>query len=86
MKRTTVLVTGATGFAGSHALQALATREDVRLIAHCRNPARLPAGYKGEVRTADLCDPTALPALLEGVDRITSYNVCYTKLLRRCIA
>jgi len=68
MKRTTVLVTGATGFAGSHALQALAAREDVRLIAHCRNPARLPAGYKGEVRTADLCDPTALPALLEGVE------------------
>jgi len=36
---TTVLVTGATGFVGSHTLEALAVRPDLRLVAACpRSP------------------------------------------------
>lgn len=65
---TTVLVTGATGFVGSHALAALADRDNLRLIAACRDSARLPAVPVDAVRVGDLRDPTYLDSLLEGVD------------------
>jgi nucleoside-diphosphate-sugar epimerase len=70
----TILVTGASGFAGSHALQALAAqlagRDDIRLIAACRDATRLPAGFSGEVRAGDLRDPAYLAGLLDGVDTL----------------
>jgi uncharacterized protein YbjT (DUF2867 family) len=35
-----ILVTGATGFVGSHCIEALTDYEDVETIAACREPAR----------------------------------------------
>jgi nucleoside-diphosphate-sugar epimerase len=66
----TVLVTGATGFVGSHVLEALAGREWLKPIAACRDPGRLPAGFKGEVRPGDLRDPEYRRTLVEGVDTL----------------
>jgi len=64
----TVLVTGATGFVGSHVLEALAGRADVRPIAACRDPGRLLSGFDGEVRVGDLRDPGYRRDLVQGVD------------------
>lgn len=76
---TTVLVTGATGFVGSHALDALAARTDVRVIAACRDPQRLAPGLAGEVRAGDLCDPAYLARLLDGVD-VVCHAAAWTSL------
>ncbi len=76
---TAVLVTGATGFVGSHALDALATRTDVRVIAACRDPRRLPPGFAGDVRAGDLRDPAYLARLLDGVD-VVCHAAAWTSL------
>lgn len=64
----TVLVTGATGFVGSHALEALTARGDSTVIAACRDRSRLLPGFGGEVREGDLRDGDYLDRLLDGVD------------------
>jgi nucleoside-diphosphate-sugar epimerase len=64
---TTVLVTGATGFAGSHILSALRDAP-VALVAACRDPGRLPAWFTGEVRQGDMRDAAYVDALPKGVD------------------
>lgn len=76
---TTVLVTGATGFVGGHVLDALSARKDVRLIAACRDPRRLPPGFTGEVRAGDLRDPAYLARLLDGVD-VVCHAAAWTSL------
>src|SRR5258705_6685000 len=70
---TTVLVTGATGFLGGNVLTALAALPDVAVVAACRRPARLPAGFDGEVRAGDLDDPAYRRQVVKGVD-----VVCHT--------
>ncbi|TCS72704.1 nucleoside-diphosphate-sugar epimerase [Sulfuritortus calidifontis] len=65
-----ILVAGATGFVGSHVLEALQGRDDVHLIAACRDPARLPDHFRGEVRAGDLRDPAYARAAVEGVDTL----------------
>ena len=67
---TTVLVTGANGFVGSHVLESLMGRDDVKIIAACRDPRKLPSRYKGEVRTGDLRDKSYVDELVQGVDVI----------------
>lgn len=67
---TSVLVTGATGFVGSHALEALARRPGLRLVAACREPQRLPPGFPGEVRVGDLRDAGYRASLLADVDTV----------------
>jgi nucleoside-diphosphate-sugar epimerase len=42
--------------------------KDVEPVAACRDPQRLPANYKGEVRQGDLRDQAYLDRLLVGVD------------------
>lgn len=77
----TILVTGATGFVGSHVLEAFMRQADpeVRVIAACRTPARLPEGCTVEVRVGDLRDPDYLQAMLEGVD-VVCHAAAWTSL------
>lgn len=63
-----VLVTGATGFLGSNALKALSAHPGVEAIAACREPARLPGDFAGEVRTGDLMDPGYRKDVVKGID------------------
>jgi nucleoside-diphosphate-sugar epimerase len=79
---TTILITGATGFVGSHALEALMGQPDLKLVAACRDPARLPAGYRGEVRPGDLRDPAYRARLLDGVD-VVCHGMAWTSLFGR---
>ena len=66
----TILVTGATGFVGSHVLEALSqiVHKDLRIIAACRDRRKLIANYDGEIREGDLRDPDYLHRMLTGVD------------------
>jgi len=66
----TVLVTGATGFLGSHVLEALIPNKDIKLVAACRNPKKLLPDFNGEVRQGDLTDNTYVSELTKEVDVI----------------
>lgn len=66
----TVLVTGATGFVGSHTLLALQNMPGVKPVALARNPGKLPAEFKGEVRQGDIRDLVFVEQALEGVDAV----------------
>ena len=74
-----ILVTGATGFVGSHVLEALAARGDVSVIAACRDPSRLLPDFKGEVRQGDLRDDAYLERVLDGVD-VVCHCAAWTSL------
>ena len=65
-----ILVTGATGFVGSHILENLMSIQhaELEIVAACRNPAQLVPAYRGEVRVGDLRDPDYLDRLLVGID------------------
>ena len=63
-----VLVTGANGFVGSHVLEALTQRDDVQVIAACRNADQLAKAFTGEVRVGDLRDPDYVKSVVKGVD------------------
>jgi nucleoside-diphosphate-sugar epimerase len=76
---TTVLVTGATGFVGSHILDALSANADVNIVAACRDPARLPTGFRGEIRSGDLRDVNYLQHLLDGID-VVCHAAAWTSL------
>jgi nucleoside-diphosphate-sugar epimerase len=76
---TTVLVTGATGFVGSHVLEALAQRQAVKVIAACRDLHRLIPGFQGEVREGDLRDAEYRERVLDGVD-IVCHAAAWTSL------
>lgn len=67
---TTVLVTGATGFVGSHTLSALQAMQGVKPIALVRDPGKLPPDYTGEVRRGDIRDRAFLMRALVGVDAV----------------
>lgn len=65
-----VLVTGANGFVGSHVLEDLQQRDDVRVVAACRDAGKLPSGFRGEVRVGDLRDGAYRKTILEGIDAV----------------
>jgi len=68
MQSTTVLVTGANGFVGSHILEALMRHEGITPIAACRDRRKLIPEFSGEAREGDLRDSNYLESLLKGID------------------
>lgn len=66
--KTRVLVTGATGFLGSNVLKALMKRADIEPIAACRNRAKLPRQFNGEVRLGDMLDPAYRRNVVSNID------------------
>ena len=56
-RKTRVLVTGASGFLGGNIIKLMASHPGIECVAACRNRAKLPADFSGEVRVGDLLDP-----------------------------
>ncbi|MDH5230585.1 MAG: NAD(P)-dependent oxidoreductase [Gammaproteobacteria bacterium] len=69
-QKTRVLVTGATGFLGSHILTALSQHSHLSPIAACRNGTRLAANFTGEVRLGDFCDADYRQSVVQNIDVI----------------
>lgn len=70
-RRYTALVTGATGFVGSHVVEGLCQRGDgVRALVRPGTEARLLEQWGATVVRADLTDPASLSATLDGVDLV----------------
>lgn len=63
-----VLITGATGFVGSHILESMMGDEMLVPIAACRDRQRLLPEFDGEVRIGDLRDAADRRALLTDID------------------
>jgi len=67
----TTLVTGATGFVGSHIARLLAKRcEPVRVLVRPGSRTDALEGVACEQVTGDLCDPASLEAALAGAGRV----------------
>lgn len=66
--RIRVLVIGASGFVGSHALEALSADGSVEVIAACRNKTRLLQSFQGETRVGDIRDESYLCSVFDGID------------------
>ncbi len=65
------LVTGATGFAGSHVTRLLLARgNSVRVLVRASSDLRALDGMAVERVTGDLRDPASLPAALRGIQRV----------------
>jgi len=76
-----ILVTGATGFVGSHVLEELTQigHRDLHLIAACRDRRKLIPEFSGEVREGDLCDSDYMDRVLAGAD-IVVHCAAWTSL------
>lgn len=65
------LVTGATGFLGSHVARQLSERgESVRVLARASSDTRALEGFRSERVTGDLRDAASLDRALEGVTHV----------------
>ncbi len=63
-----ILITGATGFVGSHTLDAFSARKDVELVIACRDRKRLHRDPKQEVMEGDLRDAGYRRSILKEVE------------------
>src|SRR5262249_58770502 len=84
-----ILVTGATGFAGSHLAEALLSRPGVRLWGLSRSGA-WPADQRHlakrvELRRVDLCDRAAVEAVLREVEPEQIFHLAGYAALRRSV-
>lgn len=77
----TVVITGATGFVGSHVLEAFTkiNHKELHIIAACRDRTKLISDFKGEVREGDLRNPEYLDRVLTGAD-IVCHCAAWTSL------
>src|SRR6478736_3344503 len=65
------LVTGATGFVGSHVARALSEQgADLRLLVRANSNTRNIADLKAELATGDLRDPASLEKAIAGCDNV----------------
>src|SRR6478736_8322102 len=65
------LVTGATGFVGSHVARALSEKgADLRLLVRANSNTRNIADLKAELATGDLRDPASLEKAIAGCDNV----------------
>ena len=77
-----VLVTGATGFIGSHLVRALLARgDDVRVTVRAGSPTKLLEGLDVEQVTADIVDPRAMRRAAKGIER--AFHLAGSVNLRR---
>jgi len=76
-----ILVTGASGFVGSHVLEELIQigHKDLHIIAACRDRRKLIPEFSGEVREGDLRDSAYLDRVLAGAD-IVIHCAAWTSL------
>lgn len=66
-----VLVTGATGFLGSHVAEQLARRgHEVRVLVRSTSDRSFLRGVEAEEAVGDIMEADSLPAAVEGVDAI----------------
>jgi dihydroflavonol-4-reductase len=78
---TRVLVTGATGFIGSHLVRALLARgDDVRVTVRGSSPQRVLEGLDVEPVTGDITDAAAMRRATRGIERV--FHVAGTTNLR----
>lgn len=66
----TFLITGATGFVGSHAADAVRSRGTVRALVRQGSDTRHLASIGAELVPGDLTDPAALAKAADGVDYV----------------
>ena len=67
-----IVITGATGFAGSHVLEAFQNEPspEISVTAACRNEAKLPKSYRGKRIIGDLLDQNHIQQLTTHADVI----------------
>lgn len=63
-----ILITGATGFVGSHILEALMQDDTLTIVVACRNKKNLLKEFKGEVKIGDLRDNEYVKEIVKDID------------------
>src|SRR5881394_3924495 len=80
----TTLVTGASGFLGSHVARQLVARgEDVRVLLRASSHNRAIGDLSLEYVTGDLRDPASLERAMKGVQRVFHVAADYRPWARR---